>query len=253
MYFVYTRQFSSVISGLSNRWLTNKVYKFYRFSKINYLPFPFTHTHTHSYRRLALKWHPDKNLDKRELAEQKFKEISQAYEVLSDGKFGKWLSTSAFCISPWLNFCKLNLKPLNSLKSFLNFFLFFLLLLLQNARNKYTMPNEVVHLVVLEPMAPTIVRPVVARPINSRLIIWTDSSHSINDLTIVDSLIPIGRPVAVRARVRAAVRTMSLSPVNRVLAVHLISHFFSTLRLMMMTALESTMAMDVAHVRVHVL
>lgn len=39
-----------------------------------------------SYRRLALIWHPDKNLDKLEIAERKFKEISQAYEVLSDGK-----------------------------------------------------------------------------------------------------------------------------------------------------------------------
>lgn len=39
-----------------------------------------------SYRRLALKWHPDKNLNQREEAERRFKEISQAYEILSDGK-----------------------------------------------------------------------------------------------------------------------------------------------------------------------
>jgi DnaJ-class molecular chaperone len=43
------------------------------------------------YRRLALKWHPDKNLNQREEAERKFKEISQAYEILSDGK--RWLFT----------------------------------------------------------------------------------------------------------------------------------------------------------------
>lgn len=39
-----------------------------------------------SYRRLALKWHPDKNPNDQELATQKFKEISEAYEVLCDDK-----------------------------------------------------------------------------------------------------------------------------------------------------------------------
>ncbi|XP_048342955.1 dnaJ homolog subfamily B member 2-like isoform X1 [Sphaerodactylus townsendi] len=37
-----------------------------------------------AYRKKALKWHPDKNPDNKEFAEQKFKEIAEAYEVLSD-------------------------------------------------------------------------------------------------------------------------------------------------------------------------
>jgi DnaJ family protein C protein 3 len=37
-----------------------------------------------SYRELALQWHPDKNTDDKEKAEQMFQDISEAYEVLSD-------------------------------------------------------------------------------------------------------------------------------------------------------------------------
>ncbi|KAH0909803.1 hypothetical protein HID58_033124 [Brassica napus] len=37
-----------------------------------------------SYRRLAMKWHPDKNPSSKKEAEAKFKQISEAYDVLSD-------------------------------------------------------------------------------------------------------------------------------------------------------------------------
>jgi molecular chaperone DnaJ len=37
-----------------------------------------------AYRKLAHKWHPDKNPDARKEAEERFKEISESYQILSD-------------------------------------------------------------------------------------------------------------------------------------------------------------------------
>uniref|UniRef100_A0A803V1P2 DnaJ heat shock protein family (Hsp40) member B8 n=1 Tax=Ficedula albicollis TaxID=59894 RepID=A0A803V1P2_FICAL len=37
-----------------------------------------------SYHKLALKWHPDKNPKNKEEAEKRFKEIVEAYEILSN-------------------------------------------------------------------------------------------------------------------------------------------------------------------------
>jgi DnaJ family protein B protein 6 len=37
-----------------------------------------------AFRKLAVKWHPDKNPNNKEEATEKFKEISEAYEILSD-------------------------------------------------------------------------------------------------------------------------------------------------------------------------
>ncbi len=39
-----------------------------------------------SYRRMAMKFHPDRNTDSPEKAEKKFKQVKEAYEILSDAK-----------------------------------------------------------------------------------------------------------------------------------------------------------------------
>ena len=36
-----------------------------------------------AYRKLAIKWHPDKNPNNKEAATEKFKVIAEAYDVLS--------------------------------------------------------------------------------------------------------------------------------------------------------------------------
>lgn len=40
---------------------------------------------------MALKWHPDKNPDDLDEANRRFRELSEAYEVLSDGKFSMFM------------------------------------------------------------------------------------------------------------------------------------------------------------------
>lgn len=37
-----------------------------------------------AYKKLAMKWHPDKNPNDMEMAKEKFREVSEAYQVLSD-------------------------------------------------------------------------------------------------------------------------------------------------------------------------
>ena len=39
-----------------------------------------------SYKKLAMKYHPDKNIENKEEAEKKFKDVAEAYEVLSDNQ-----------------------------------------------------------------------------------------------------------------------------------------------------------------------
>lgn len=43
-----------------------------------------------NYRKLALKWHPDKNITNEVEAKQKFQLIQQAWEVLSDPQERAW-------------------------------------------------------------------------------------------------------------------------------------------------------------------
>lgn len=43
-----------------------------------------------AYRQAALRWHPDKNPDDKESAEKMFKQVSEAYQVLSDPQKRAW-------------------------------------------------------------------------------------------------------------------------------------------------------------------
>lgn len=52
------------------------------------------------YRSKVLRWHPDKNPDNRAEAEQKFKEVVEAYKVLSDSKSPSFSSVLLFFLSP---------------------------------------------------------------------------------------------------------------------------------------------------------
>ena len=49
-----------------------------------------------AYKKLAVKWHPDKHVDDKKEAEEKFKEISEAYSVLGDPKKRREYDTGGF-------------------------------------------------------------------------------------------------------------------------------------------------------------
>ena len=57
-----------------------------------------------SYKKLALKYHPDRNSDNKEENEKKFKDITEAYNVLSDEQ--KNAVKSIKCNQMYLNIYK---------------------------------------------------------------------------------------------------------------------------------------------------
>ena len=61
------------------------------------LSYAFANNHClHRYKKLAKEWHPDKNLDIKDSAEMKFKEIAEANRVLSDRKYNNFNKILSF-------------------------------------------------------------------------------------------------------------------------------------------------------------
>lgn len=94
-----------------------------------------------AYRKLAMKWHPDKNINNKEEATKKFKEVTEAYDTLSDDNkrrhydmFGK-KGTNV-----------MNVNPDEIFKSFFgaNFFQIFENELFNNINRNRNIPKETV-------------------------------------------------------------------------------------------------------------
>ena len=77
------------MKAIDKSWLANKSSENFKMGKDYYsiLGVPKNATEQElkkAYRKLAMKWHPDKNKDNQAEAQAKFQEISEAYDVLSD-------------------------------------------------------------------------------------------------------------------------------------------------------------------------
>jgi DnaJ-class molecular chaperone len=69
-----------------------------------------------AYKKLALKWHPDKHVDDKKEAEEKFKEIAEAYSVLSDPDKKREYDTGGFDFEGFEDFA--NFDPFAMFESF---------------------------------------------------------------------------------------------------------------------------------------
>ena len=86
-----------------------------------------------AYKKLAIKWHPDKNINNKEVAEEKFKHIAEAYEILMDDDKRNKINFNNFNRNPMSNnfrdpfeifnkiFKDQNFNNVNSFDSFNNF------------------------------------------------------------------------------------------------------------------------------------
>ena len=71
-----------------------------------------------AYKKLAIKWHPDKHVDDKKEAEEKFKEISEAYSVLGDPKKRREYDSGGFDFEGFEGFD--DFDPFKMFESFFN-------------------------------------------------------------------------------------------------------------------------------------